>query len=175
MTRIRASKGSQSLYNFFDMPEESTEKKKVFVNLDNARTKEQSEVMEKIKQDGVCPFCIEHFRKYHRRPILKETDWWVVTENMSPYEGSRVHYIFVYKPKHITLPSELSHEAMVDLFTLLDWAAQETEIIGGSFLMRFGDTRYNGASVDHLHAHLITGGEGGPDKERIKMKLGFKL
>lgn len=152
-----------------------SEEKKVFVNLNNARTSEQVKVMERIKQDGVCPFCYEHFTKYHPKPILKETDWWLVTENMSPYEGSRVHYIFVYKPKHITVPGELPAPGLQDLFSLLDWAARENNIEGGAFLMRFGDTRYNGASVDHLHAHLVVGDKDGPEKEKIRTKLGFKM
>lgn len=150
------------------------EDKKTFVNLENARTPEQVEVMEQIRKDGVCPFCIEHFRKYHPKPILRETDWWVVTENMSPYEGARVHYIFVYKPVHITRPNELSAEALTDLFALLDWATEDNNVAGGTFLMRFGDTAYNGASVDHLHAHLVATEKSGPGMEGLRMKIGFK-
>ncbi|MFZ1626927.1 MAG: hypothetical protein WAT81_03950 [Candidatus Moraniibacteriota bacterium] len=147
---------------------------KAFVNLENGRTAEQIKLMQRIKEDGVCPFCIEHLRKYHPKPILRETDWWVVTENMSPYEGARVHYIFVYKPGHITLPSELSSEALIDLFTLFNWATETNRVIGGAFLMRFGDTAYNGASVDHLHAHLVATEKSGPDMEGLRMKIGFK-
>jgi len=152
------------------MPDEP----KAFVNLENARTTEQAILMQEIKEDGVCPFCIEHLRKYHPKPILRETDWWVVTENMSPYEGTRVHYLFVYKSGHITRPNELSAEALTDLFALFDWTSRETSVLGGAFLMRFGDTRYNGASVDHLHAHLIATEADGPGMEGVRIKVGFK-
>lgn len=152
------------------MPDEP----KAFVNLENGRTPDQIELMRRIKEDGVCPFCIEHLRQYHPKPILRETDWWVVTENMSPYEGARVHYIFVYKPGHITRPNELPAEALVDLFALVDWAGAETSVLGGAFLMRFGDTAYNGASVDHLHAHLVATEANGPDMEGVRVKIGFK-
>ena len=53
------------------------------LNHDNARTEEQKTLMAKIEEDGVCPFCAEHFKKYHPKPILKETDYWFVTENMN--------------------------------------------------------------------------------------------
>ena len=126
-----------------------------FLNLRNARTPEQQELMERIAVDGVCPFCVEHFKKYHPRPVLKETDYWFFTENISPYIGTRHHFLFVYKPRHITTPDELEPEALVDLFAVLDWARNEFGINGGTFAMRFGTAKKYANSVMHLHAHLI--------------------
>lgn len=145
---------------------------KQFLNLENARTKEQVELMQKIKEDGVCPFCREHFTKYHPKPILKETDSWFFTENMSPYEGTKYHFIFVYKKAHVRFPSEITPESRADLFDLMSWAIDEYEIKGGSFFMRFGDTHYNGSSVEHLHAHLIVGDVDAPGHQSVKVKLG---
>lgn len=139
-----------------------------------ARTEEQKRLMAEIEADGVCPFCEAHFRKYHPKPILKETDSWFFTENMSPYQGAEHHYIFVYKPAHIVFPSALTPEARVELFDLIDWAIQEFNIPGGSFFMRFGEGGYNGSSVEHLHAHLISGVEKGIDTEGLKVKLSYK-
>lgn len=139
-----------------------------------ARTDEQKALMAKIEADGVCPFCEAHFRQYHPKPILKETASWFVTENMSPYEGTTQHYIFVYKPAHITLPSDLTPESRIELFDLVDWVIATYNIPGGSFFMRFGEGGYNGSSVEHLHGHLISGVAKGDDTEGLKVKLSYK-
>lgn len=148
------------------------EKNSSGLNFQNARTPEQIELMQKIAQDGVCPFCAEHFKKYHPKPILKETDYWFFTENMSPYKGTKYHFIFVYKPAHIRSASEMAPEALADLFALINGAIAEYKIPGGSFFMRFGDTKYTGSSVEHLHAHLIMGDNDDPTHEPVRVKLG---
>lgn len=140
----------------------------------NARTKEQRELMSQIEVDGVCPFCQEHFRKYHPKPIIKETDSWFFTENMSPYVGTTKHFILVYKPSHVISPTEITKESRSELFELIDWAIQEYDISGGSFFMRFGEGGYNGSSVEHLHAQLIVGVKKSEDTEGLKVKLGYK-
>lgn len=148
---------------------------KTGLNHDNARTEEQKRLMARIEKDGVCPFCAEHFRKYHPKPILKETDYWFVTENMSPYEGTSLHILFVYKPEHATHPEEISPEAFADLHNLLQWTTTTYDVEGGSFFMRFGNTAYNGSSVAHLHAQLIVGKAQDVTSEPLKIKLGWKV
>lgn len=142
------------------------------LNFENARTPEQIALMRKIAEDGVCPFCAEHFKKYNPKPILKETDYWFLTENMSPYKGTKHHFLFVYKPAHITMPSEMTSGASTNLFELIDWVLAEHKIPGGAFFMRFGETKYTGGSVAHLHAHLIVGDIEAPEYEPIRVKLG---
>lgn len=143
-----------------------------YLKIENARTDEQEKLMRKIDEDGVCPFCAEHFRKYHPRPIIEESDFWFFTENMSPYDHTKYHFIFVYKPSHITTPGKLVPGAAEDLFKLLSGAVQKYEIPGGSFFMRFGDGHYNGSSVNHLHAQLLMGNVGAPGYEKVRVKLG---
>jgi len=38
--------------------------------------------------------------------------------------------------------------------------------------MRFGDTHYNGSSVEHLHAQLLQGDVDAPGHEPVRVKLG---
>lgn len=147
---------------------------KAGLNHDEARTEEQKKLMAQIEEDGVCPFCEAHFRKYHPKPILKETDYWFFTENMSPYEGTTKHFLFVYKKAHVTSPSEITKESRSELFELIDSAITEYDIVGGSFFMRFGEGGFNGSSVEHLHAQLIVGVKKGDDTESLKVKLGYK-
>lgn len=137
-----------------------------------ARTEEQRALMKKIEEDGVCPFCAEHFKKYHPCPILKETDYWFVTTNMSPYKGTKYHFLLVYKPAHISHLNEIPSQAYADLLLCLQWLSTEYDITGGSFFMRFGDTRFNGSSVAHLHAQMIVGDIDALDHEPVRVKLG---
>ena len=139
-----------------------------------ARTPEQKELMAQIEADGVCPFCAEHFKKYHPKPILKETDYWFATENMSPYEGTTHHFIFVYKLKHTNALQDISAEASTDLHRLAAELCAEFNVKGGGLFMRFGAGGYNGSSVEHLHAQLITGVEKSETTEGLKVKLGYK-
>lgn len=140
----------------------------------NARTDEQKKLMQKIEADGVCPFCREYFLKYHPKPIIKETDSWFLTENMSPYEGTTKHFIFVYKPSHVISPTEITKESRAELFELIEWAITEYKIPGGTFFMRFGEGGYNGSSVEHLHAQMIVGEKSSNATESLKVKLGYK-
>lgn len=142
------------------------------LNVQNARTSEQQALMQKIIAAGVCPFCAEHFKKYHPKPILKESTYWFFTENMAPYTGTKHHFLFVYKPAHITRPSEITPEAFADLFALVNAAVAEYNIPGGALFMRFGYTMYNGSSVEHLHAQLLQGDIDAPDHEPVRVKLG---
>jgi ATP adenylyltransferase len=150
-------------------------KKTEYLDFTHARTDEQIRLMEQIEQDGVCPFCPEYFKKYHPKPILKETAWWIVSENMSPYTGTRVHLIFVYK-EHITMPNEIHPTAAKEMIDLISWAIKKYKIAGGSFFVRFGDTRYTGGSVDHLHIQLLSGTAKSDDEniDKLKIKLGYK-
>ncbi|MBI4086813.1 HIT domain-containing protein [Candidatus Kaiserbacteria bacterium] len=142
---------------------------------ENARTEEQKKLMAQIEQDGVCPFCAEHFKKYHPKPIIKETDSWFLTTNMSPYEGTTYHFLFVYKKAHVISPSEITPESRADLFDLINWTVEKYDIKGGSFFMRFGDHHYTGGSVEHLHTHLIVGDTDESSQDAIRVKLGWKV
>lgn len=149
-----------------------SKKESAYLNIGNARTPEQQALMQKIINDGVCPFCAEHFKKYHPKPILKETDHWFFTENMSPYAGTKHHFIFVYKTAHITDPRGLHPEALTELFSLVNEAISDLDMPGGAFFMRFGDTKYNGSSVEHLHAHLLMGEGNAEGHQPVRVKLG---
>lgn len=143
-----------------------------YLNIEEARTAEQQKLMAQITNDGVCPFCAQHFRTYHPKAILKETDYWFFTENMSPYKNTTHHWILVYKPSHITHIGELPPEAQTDLFALMNEVVQEYKLPGGAFFMRFGDTHYNGSSVAHLHAQLLMGHKDAHGDEAVRVKLG---
>lgn len=142
------------------------------VNLSHARTAFQREVMKKIVRDKVCPFCMKHFLKYHTKPIIKEGEYWVLTENFEPYKGTKHHLLAVSK-KHVERFEKLSPAAQAELFSLFGDEVRKRKIPGGAIFMRFGNTDYTGGTVEHLHAQLITGGKRGRGKEPLITYLGY--
>jgi len=124
------------------------------IHIGNSRTEEQRLVMEKIQADGVCPFCRKHFETYHSKSILFETEHWIVTENAWPYENTKEHFLLVAK-QHVTLPSDLSQEAWLDLQRCIKTLRHEKGLERGTLLMRFGDSESTGSTVNHLHAQIV--------------------
>ena len=145
-----------------------------FVNTDNTSFRSDStyrSVIDEIKKDGVCPFCPENFAKYHKNPILKEGAHWLLTNNMYPYGGTKRHVLILHKA-HVETFTDVSPEACAEFKTLVDVFIKETGLPGGTLIMRFGDTRYTGASVRHLHANLVSPDGENPDRKPIMTRVG---
>lgn len=147
--------------------------KKRTVNLSHARTQFQRDVMERIKKDGVCPFCEDHFLTYHTKPIIKRGKHWILTENFQPYEGTK-HHLLAVSRKHTTTFANLTPAAHAELLKLFGSEIKKRGIKGGAMFMRFGDTDYTGGSVEHLHAQLISGIKRGKNAEPMPTSLGYK-
>lgn len=127
-----------------------------FVTMEHARLDEQRLVMEEILNQGICPFCRENLEKFHRRPILKETECWLLTENQWPYENTRIHLLAILK-YHAESIGELSGQAGRELIEIAGEVEEEYGLKSGALTigMRFGDPERSGATVRHLHAQLI--------------------
>lgn len=145
-----------------------------FVNHDNTAHRPDGtyrKVIDQIKKDGVCPFCPESLENYHKNPIIKDGVFWLLTNNMYPYEGTKYHALLIHK-MHITKFSEISKGAWDELDNLINYFTSEHAIPGGTLIMRFGDTRYTGASVAHLHANLISPDGEIKDRKPIIARIG---
>lgn len=127
-----------------------------FVNHKNTSSRPAgtyANVIAQIAQDGVCPFCREHLTKYHKKPLTEKTYWWI-TDNMYPYKPTKHHRLIIHK-EHIEHVSEISREAWDELQKIIQTETNDRTISGGTFIIRFGDTHYTGASVSHLHGHIV--------------------
>jgi diadenosine tetraphosphate (Ap4A) HIT family hydrolase len=144
---------------------------KKHVNLDNARLADQRQVMERIKQNDVCPFCPENLADYHKKPILFETASWVVTENQWPYQGTLHHFLLILK-RHATHPVELNDNEWNEIHIIINNLTKDYTIEAGSFLLRFGSTEKTGATVDHLHAHVIVPNSKNKNRQPIITRVG---
>ena len=124
--------------------------------MDTIRREDQRRVMEEIREAGHCPFCRENLETYHENPILKEGNFWIVTDNQWPYEKVNHQLLAIYQT-HIEHISDMDPEAGEELFNFFQEIAAARGIPGGGLAMRFGssDNGNYGSSVKHLHAHLI--------------------
>jgi len=137
------------------MSDEQAEKNQ-FIDLSNARTDDQREVMQEIASQGHCPFCRENLDRYHKNPILKEGEYWLLTENQWPYDKIK-HQLLAISKTHVEHLSDMDPDAGRELFEMFGEIAKERGMEGGGVAIRFGsspDGNY-GSSVLHLHAHLI--------------------
>jgi len=123
------------------------------VDVHYAKSDQYRNMITKIAKVGKCPFCPKHF-KHHRKKILQKEGAWFITENSWPYRETRWHLLII-GITHKERLSELTPGDMANILKLLQWAERRFKIPGGGFAMRFGQTRYTGATVCHLHAHLI--------------------
>lgn len=146
----------------------SSEVKKSYVHVRHTRTPKQQEQYEQIAREGVCPFCPEHLRRFHEKLILHETKNWLVTENDTPYEGARLHVLVISRP-HRRRIKDLPMTAWAELGMIFGWIEDHYSIASGAIGMRFGDIPDNGASVDHLHAHVVVADPDAPAPPRFKM------
>ena len=130
-----------------------------FVNKENTNNRpdgKYSDVIKDISESEICPFCPEHLRSIHPKPITNETEFWLGSENAYPYDHTKHHMLVIHKA-HIEHIRELPPDAWVDLDRILEEIIEEREIQGATLIMRFGSTALTGASVSHLHAQLVSG------------------
>ncbi|MDD2913314.1 MAG: HIT domain-containing protein [Candidatus Pacebacteria bacterium] len=128
--------------------------KKKFVNLQNARKGEYKKVIEEIVSTGKCPFCKENF-KYHKKPIFKKKNNWFLTDNSWPYKNSKHHFLLIGE-EHKENLFELTKKDLQSIFFLINFAVKKWKIKGGGLIVRFGDTKFTGGSVSHIHFHLLS-------------------
>src|SRR5680860_262163 len=147
-----------------DMLNSMTSKK--LCNLNHIRGANQKKNMEKALKAKECIFCPKNIAKYHTSPIERKGQFWLITKNDYPYDGSELHYLFIYN-QHIDSLSKIKPEAMTELIGHLKWLEKKFKIKGGAVLIRFGDSDRTSASITHLHGHFIVGGKRKKGKESM--------
>ncbi|MBU0974300.1 hypothetical protein KKD03_01205 [Patescibacteria group bacterium] len=145
--------------------------KKQFVDLDNAREEDQKELMREIVEAGHCPFCLENFKLYNSQPTIKEGKYWFLIENKWPYKYTKIHLLAIYK-LHATNLAELDSASGKELLDLMKWAEKEYKVLGGGWVMRFGDTNYSAGTVNHIHVQFIQPDLDSADYKPVRIKLG---
>ncbi|MFA5942731.1 MAG: HIT domain-containing protein [Candidatus Paceibacterota bacterium] len=131
-------------------------------------------VLEEIIAAGFCPFCEEHLFKHHPNPVLFQNKHWLVTKNTWPYVGTRLHLLFIART-HIERIEDMTATMLLYRHDLYRQVIEEHTITGATFMTRSGETLFTGATVTHLHSHLIVGGaRDETDSKPIKALVGFE-
>lgn len=134
-------------------------------HLPNFRTPEQLAEMRRLEALDACLFCPEHLGA--NQPVLHQTAHWAVTANEFPYAGTSLHLLLV-PYAHVTDLVDLPAEAQADVFTALRWVRDRHGLTHYGLAVRCGDCAYTGATIRHVHAHVIVGDPAGPP---VKVKL----
>ncbi|MBU6321051.1 MAG: HIT domain-containing protein [Patescibacteria group bacterium] len=143
------------------------------VDVTNALSRDDyKETLTKIAQAGLCPFCEQNLAKHHPKPIVAKNASWLATPSNWPYRGAKRHFLLIARP-HLERADKLTREQWIDLHKLLIKLVRSYKLRGTSLVMRSGDTAYTGASVSHLHAHLITGRRRRNPKDEIVAPIGY--
>jgi diadenosine tetraphosphate (Ap4A) HIT family hydrolase len=134
----------------------------------NYRTEEQLAQMRELEGQGICVFCPQHLPDY--RPVVHRTPHWTITTNRFPYRGTRLHYLLL-PDEHVEDLVDLSAEAHGDFWNALRWARDHHGLTYYGLASRNGDCAYTGATIRHVHVHLVQGDVEDPGHSRVRVTL----
>lgn len=125
--------------------------------------------MQRLEQAGKCVFC-----EPDADAVIVETIGWRVIRNLWPYQGTGVHLLLL-PVRHITDLNDLTTDEWSNFGETL---AKSRDICGLNapdaslgLAVRSGDPAETGATVRHLHFHLIHGDHADPNHQEVRMKL----
>lgn len=131
-----------------------------------ARTDEQRAEMERLESARECHFCSSE----RLGEILLESAHWFVVKNTFPYANTALHLLVVPK-KHYLTSSEMPSEFKQSYLEMVAEIEAHFQLEAYSQFMRVGTMTRTGASIAHLHAHIIVGDSDAPDFEPVRVKL----
>ncbi len=123
------------------------------VDLTNARVPAYFTTLREIQATGCCPFCPEHFW-WHPHPITFHEGGWRLTPNAHPYENA-MHHFLIIPNRHYTGIWDVTPQDWRSVRGLMLRACSRFKFNGGGLALRYGDSKLSGATVQHIHFHLI--------------------
>lgn len=139
-------------------------------NVSQGRVAAQISRMHNLAARGICAFCPEYIAAETDSPVEIETAHWLVKKNDYPYERTKLHLLFIPK-RHVNTLSDLPLPAQKELIPLIAKVAKQQGLDSYAVGIRSGDMRYNGGTVEHLHAHIVVGDPDNPDPEPVRFKM----
>ncbi len=141
-------------------------------NIENARVPQQAADMHALQAANACLFCPEGLALKGKK-VLHRGTYWYVTPNDYPYKGTTVHVIIV-PVRHLTKIEDLNVEEFLELQKMIAWVNKEFEIKGAGLFCRYGDTTYNGATINHFHIHVAQGHQKTKDATPVFAVIGYQ-
>lgn len=119
----------------------------------NGRNEEYKAQLNGILESGQCPFC-PGGETLRDQEILKQTDTWFVKENAHPLANTLFHFVFTPN-RHVQDVGELTAKEWEGLMALRQELKEKYNFTGDAMYVRSGEPLVTGATVAHLHWHLI--------------------
>ena len=123
---------------------------------DNYRTEEQLAEMRRLEAEGICLFCPGSLREHARHEVILQTAHWAVTPNAFPYAGTRLH-LLVVPHRHVNDMLDLGDAALADFWVALRLIRERFELDHYGLGVRNGNCSFTGATIRHVHAHVLVG------------------
>ncbi|PIR97737.1 MAG: hypothetical protein COT89_03105 [Candidatus Colwellbacteria bacterium CG10_big_fil_rev_8_21_14_0_10_42_22] len=108
--------------------------------------------LEEAEKRGVCIFCLKELERSGRK--FRRLDSAIMFENEFPSKGAKIHLLIVSE-RHVTSPADLHLHEWMDILRMFIQVTEEMGVDGGALVVRFGDSDISGATVHHLHFHLV--------------------
>ena len=102
---------------------------------------------------GECPLCEKGLREAGNE-ILRVSNGWQLITTRFPYKNTDQH-LLILPIKHVDSFREITGDDFVTVQSLLLWAVEHFQMPGGGLTLRFGDLDYSGATISHVHFHII--------------------
>ena len=137
---------------------------------DNYRTEEQLAEMRRLEAAGICLFCPDSLRDHARQRVAFETAHWAVTPNAFPYAGTRLH-LLVVPHRHVNDMLDLGDAALADFWVALRLIRERFELDHYGLGVRNGNCSFTGATIRHVHAHVLVGDASLEPEVPVRMKF----
>jgi diadenosine tetraphosphate (Ap4A) HIT family hydrolase len=138
--------------------------------MDNHRTADQLADMEQLEARGLCLFCPDGLAEHGRQRVLWQTSHWSITPNEFPYQGTALHLLLVPR-QHVGDLLDLDEAGRADFWTALGWVRDRYELTYYGLGVRNGDCRYSGATIRHVHAHVLVGDPDAEPEVPVRMRF----
>lgn len=148
-------------------------------DVSNAREDIQRRIMEELAHTGECFLCPEVIQRIATKYSgiatlpLHEGAHWFIKENDFPYAGTRLHMLIAPK-RHAVKMEDLTAGEFLELQHMISWVNKTYDIQGAALFVRYGDMSYTGATLAHMHFHILHGVAKHDGCEAIRPKLGYK-
>jgi ATP adenylyltransferase len=138
--------------------------------LDNYRTAEQLAEMRRLEAAGLCLFCPEGLRSRSAQQVLFRTRHWTALPNDFPYAGTSLHVLLV-PGQHVGDVLDLDADVQADFWVALAQVRERYGLTHYGLGLRNGDCRYTGATIVHVHAHVMVGDPAAEPEVPVRMRL----
>ena len=134
-----------------------------------ARNEATRALMAESIKSGKCPFCSPRFEELNGERIVSLEHMpkhWNVFRNSGPLSGTKLHIMLAPK-RHCASSVELESDELTEKQEIIEELQDLFGYASSTQIWREGDMRFNSATVEHMHGHVIVSSGEPADASRI--------